>query len=122
MGDVGLELGDPGFSVLGTLLKTLPSFCEPSLASFITGLGEHTTSGTSAFHRVGCWGLVPAKMSEMGRGAVALWGGKERLWETGVWINKWHPFTTFPRGGRQQHHFSREFRGKKDKQGREKRI
>lgn len=79
--DRGLELGDPGFSMRGTLLKPLPSFWEPPLV-FIMGLGEHTASGKSTLYRAGCWGLV---LTKMGRGAVALWGGKESLWAIRAW-------------------------------------
>lgn len=61
------------------LLKALPSFQEPSLAFFITGLEEHTASRNSTLCYIGCWGLAPTKMSEMGGGAVALGGGKESL-------------------------------------------
>lgn len=105
--------GTLGFPSQSCCLKScLPSIQEPSL-TFITGLGKCKASGNSTLHYVRCWGFQ-TKMSEMRGGAVALPGGKERLWAIKFWKNKYHHFTTFPRGGGQQQHFSREMGGGTD--------
>lgn len=67
-----------GFSMPDMLLEPLPSFPEPSLASFITGLGRRKASRNSSLHHVGGWGFR-TEILGVGGGAVALRGGKKSL-------------------------------------------